>query len=46
MASSMSFVFAAFGYLVGSIARWIVDDSVRGQLASQLAAKTSSEMGK
>ena len=46
MASSMLFVFAAVGYLVGSIARWSVDDSVRGKLASQLAARPSSNVGK
>ena len=45
-ACGMLFVFAAVGYLIGSTARWIVDDSVRGQLASQMAAKPSSEAGK
>jgi hypothetical protein len=42
----MLFVFAAVGYLIGGTARWLVDDSVRGQLASQLAAKPPSEMSK
>ena len=45
-ACGMLFVFAAVGYLIGSTARWIVDDSVRGELASQMAAKPSADLGK
>jgi hypothetical protein len=45
-ACGMLFVFAAVGFLIGSTARWIVDDSVRGQLASQMAARPSSDLGK
>jgi len=46
MASLMLFVFAAVGCLIGGAARWVVDDSVRGQLASQMAAKPSSNVSK
>jgi hypothetical protein len=46
MACSMLFVFAAVGYLIGGAARFVVDDSVRGQLALQMAAKPSSNAGK
>ena len=31
------FVFAVLGALVGSLAQWIVEDAVRGKLASQIA---------
>jgi hypothetical protein len=45
-ACGMLFVFAAVGYLIGSTARWLVDDSVRGQLAGELAARPPSETSK
>jgi hypothetical protein len=45
MACSMLFVFAAVGSLIGGAARWIVDDSVRGELASRMAAKQTAEPG-
>jgi hypothetical protein len=44
-ACGMLFVFAAVGYVIGSTARWIVEDSVRGQLTSQLASKSPLELG-
>ena len=39
------FAFAAIGYVIGRTAQWIIDDSVRGQLTTQLQSKpsTSSE---
>jgi hypothetical protein len=45
-ACGMLIVFAGVGCLVGATARWIVDDSVRGQLASQMAAKPAPDLGK
>jgi hypothetical protein len=32
-------MFAVVGYVVGRIAEWITDESVRGQLTSQLESK-------
>ena len=32
-------IFAVIGYVVGRTAAWIVDDSVRGSVAAQLAAE-------
>ncbi len=36
-------VFAAIGYVLGWMARGIVDDAVRGRLAAELAAEQSAE---
>jgi hypothetical protein len=36
------FVFAAIGGLIGQIAGWIVDESVRGRLAAEIAAHAKS----
>ena len=36
------FAFAAIGYAIGRTAQWVIDDSVRGQLTSQLEKKPSS----
>jgi hypothetical protein len=33
------FAFAAIGYVIGQLAGWIVDDSVRAQLAAEMAAR-------
>ena len=37
------FLFAAIGGLIGQLAGWIVDDSVRGRLAEEIAAHAKSE---
>ena len=39
------FVFAAIGALIGQIAGWIVDDSVRGRLAAEIAAHATNAVG-
>ncbi len=39
------FVFAAIGALIGQIAGWIVDDSVRGRLAAEIAAHAKNAVG-
>jgi hypothetical protein len=36
------FAFATIGYCVGRTAQWVIDDSVRGQLTSQLQNKPSN----
>ncbi|MEX2138834.1 MAG: hypothetical protein WD894_06205 [Pirellulales bacterium] len=36
------FAFAALGYAIGRTAQWVIDDSVRGQLTSQLQNKPSN----
>lgn len=36
------FAFAGIGYVIGRTAQWIVEDSVRGQLTSQLQNKPSN----
>ena len=36
------FVFAAIGYTIGRTAQWVIDDSVRGELTSQLQRQPSS----
>ena len=45
-ASTMLFAFAAIGYLLGRTAQWIVDDSVRGRLTSQISNKPANEPAK
>jgi hypothetical protein len=37
------FLFAAIGGLIGQLAGWIVDDSVRARLAEEIAAHAKSE---
>jgi hypothetical protein len=37
-------VFAGIGYTIGRTAQWAVDDSVHGQLTSQLQNKPSNSM--
>ena len=36
------FAFAVIGYAIGRTAQWVIDDSVRGQLTSQLQNKPSN----
>jgi hypothetical protein len=42
-ACGMLLVFAGLGGVIGQLARWIVDDSIRNQLAAQLAAKPTEK---
>jgi hypothetical protein len=41
-ACGMLFVFAGVGCVAGQIARWLVDDSIREQLASQMTSKPAA----
>jgi hypothetical protein len=41
-ASLMLFGFAAIGYAVGLTAQWIIDDSVRGRLTTEIATSTAT----
>jgi hypothetical protein len=36
------FAFAGLGYVIGRTAQWIIEDSVRGQLTTQLQNKPST----
>lgn len=35
-------VFAPLGYCIGRLGEWIVEDSVRGQLAAQVGARSAA----
>jgi hypothetical protein len=42
-AATSLFAFAAIGYAIGRTAQWVIDDSVRGRLTSQLQNKPSNQ---
>lgn len=37
--------YAALGYVLGALAQWIVEDSVKSKVAAEVAAQTTTESG-